>query len=87
MSPEMPYFHRSRWPRVLRSIASTDRSRASPESSRPAEPLEAHRVLQVEVQVPQLDLAVGIGERDRPRHGAAVVVLLDQVARRGSLSA
>jgi hypothetical protein len=82
MSPERPYFHRSRWPRRV-ALDRLDRPQPRITGHQAsADPLEAHRVFHaVEVQVPQLDLAVGIREGDRPRDGPPIVVLLDQVAR------
>ena len=46
-----------------------------------AEPLELQGVFDRQPEVPELDLAVRAGERQRACHGAAVVVLRDQAER------
>ena len=47
------------------------------------EPLEAQRVLDGEAEVPQLDLRVGAGQRDRASDCAPVVVLFDEPSGAG----
>ena len=47
-----------------------------------AETLKGNRVFDRQVEMPQLDLAVRAGQRERARDRAAIVVLLDQVQRR-----
>ena len=46
-----------------------------------AEPLEPDGVVDRQAEVAQLDLAVGAGQRQRPRDRAAVVILLGQPMR------
>ena len=79
----MPYFHSSDWPRRFSRTASR-RSQPRVAKEQPArEPLEPHRVLDGEAEVPQLDLRVRAGQGDRARDRAAVVVLLDEAPGAG----
>ena len=69
------------------ATASTARSRGSPYSSRPASRWKRMVSSDGQSEMPQLDLAVRAGERERPRDGAAIVILVDQPRAPPSLSA
>ncbi len=74
----MPYFHSSGWPRRF-AVDGVGRAQPRIAIEQPAaEPLEADGVVDGQAEVPQLDLAVGADQRQRPRDGAPVVVLLGQ---------
>ena len=78
----MPYFHSADWPSLLlldrlRPSAAADRRRASA-----AETLEAHRIVDGQAEMAQLDLAVRARQRQRPRDGPAVVDTFRSAASR-----
>ena len=68
---------RGGWPRIGLGVAQPRIAVEQPAR----QPLEAHRLLDGQAEMAQLDLAVRARQRERARDGAAIVILLDQLPR------